>query len=675
MRRAIAFMIIAIHSLTCNVTAQTTIQVAFPNLTFNQPVDIQHAGDNSDRLFVVSQSGTISVFQNDPNVTSAKVFLNITDIVVSGGERGLLGLAFHPDYENNGYFYINYTGGSPLKTFVSRFQVSTNPDSAIKSSELVLISFTQPYTNHNGGQVSFGPDGYLYIATGDGGSGGDPQSNGQNKSVLLGKILRIDVNGTSGSNNYSIPADNPFANNLSGWREEIFAYGLRNPWRFSFDPVTNWNWCADVGQNVWEEINIIQNGKNYGWKIMEGAHCYSPSTGCDTSGLTFPIFEYAHNSAGGYSVTGGFVYRGPNVPQLYGKYIYADYVSQKIWGLTYDGVNQAVNELLINSAGIGISSFGVDQYNELFICALSNGKIYKFTPTAQIISPTALRIVSNLASSVTLQWIDNSNNESGFVIERKIVGQNEYTSIDSTLANINEYEDTSVSPETNYIYRIRAYNSTSFSGYSNEVTVFTLVPVEMGSLNLKQNENKVFLNWTTFSETNNKGFEVFRMIQNDETHNKFGIFSLIGFVQGKGTTTSKNDYKFIDNLDQQFLSGKVFYKLKQIDYNGNYVFTDAAVLDFMSSPQSFELFQNFPNPFNPVTKIKFAVPSDLEKGSVISLKVYDVLGNEVAALVNEIKPTGIHTIEFDGSKLTSGIYFYKLQSGDFKISKKLLLLK
>jgi glucose/arabinose dehydrogenase len=668
-------MIIAIHSLTCNVTAQTTIQVAFPNLTFNQPVDIQHAGDNSDRLFVVSQSGTISVFQNDPNVTSAKVFLNITDIVVSGGERGLLGLAFHPDYENNGYFYVNYTGGSPLKTFVSRFQVSTNPDSAIKSSELVLISFTQPYTNHNGGQVSFGPDGYLYIATGDGGSGGDPQSNGQNKSVLLGKILRIDVNGTSGSNNYSIPADNPFANNLSGWREEIFAYGLRNPWRFSFDPVTNWNWCADVGQNVWEEINIIQNGKNYGWKIMEGAHCYSPSTGCDTSGLTFPIFEYAHNSAGGYSVTGGFVYRGPNVPQLYGKYIYADYVSQKIWGLTYDGVNQAVNELLINSAGIGISSFGVDQYNELYICALSNGKIYKFTPTAQIISPTALRIVSNLASSVTLQWIDNSNNESGFVIERKIVGQNEYTSIDSTLANINEYEDTSVSTETNYIYRIRAYNSTSFSGYSNEVTVFTLVPVEMGSLNLKQNENKVFLNWTTFSETNNKGFEVFRMIQNDETHNKFGIFSLIGFVQGKGTTTSKNDYKFIDNLDQQFLSGKVFYKLKQIDYNGNYVFTDAAVLDFMSSPQSFELFQNFPNPFNPVTKIKFAVPSDLEKGSVISLKVYDVLGNEVAALVNEIKPTGIHTVEFDGSKLTSGIYFYKLQSGDFKISKKLLLLK
>jgi glucose/arabinose dehydrogenase len=667
-------MIIAIHSLTCNVTAQTTIQVAFPNLTFNQPVDLQHAGDNSDRLFVVSQSGTISVFQNNSNVTNAKIFLDITDRVVSGGERGLLGLAFHPDYISNGYFYLNYTGGSPLKTFVSRFQVSTNPDSAIKSSEVILLSFTQPYTNHNGGQVSFGPDGYLYIATGDGGSGGDPQNNGQNKSVLLGKILRIDVNGTNGSNNYSIPPDNPFANNLSGWKEEIYAYGLRNPWRFSFDPETNWNWCADVGQNVWEEINIIQNGKNYGWKTMEGAHCYSPSSGCDTSGLILPIFEYAHNSTGGYSVTGGFVYRGPNVPQLYGKYIYADYVSQKIWALTYNGLNPAVNEVLINSAGIGISSFGVDQYNELYICALSNGKIYKFTPTAQITAPTALQIVSNFASSVTLQWVDNSNNESGFLIERKIVGQNEFTVIDSTLANSNVYEDTTVSPETNYIYRIRAFNSSSLSGYSNQITVFTLVPVEMGSLNIHQNENKIFLAWTTFSETNNKGFEVFRMIQNDETSHTDETYSLIGFVQGKGTTTVQNEYQFIDNLEQLF-SGKILYKLKQIDYNGKFVFTDAVTLDFDSTPHSFKLFQNYPNPFNPITKIKFSIP-DNGSGLVQSrLRVYDIIGNEVTTLINEPTPTGTYSVEFDASTLTSGIYFYELQSGDFRATKKLVLLK
>lgn len=675
MRRLVIFMIIGIHSLTCNVTAQTTIQVAFPNLTFNQPVDIQHAGDNSDRLFVVSQSGTISVFQNNSNVTSVKTFLNITDRVVSGGERGLLGLAFHPDYINNGYFYVNYTGGSPLQTFVSRFQVSTNPDSAVKSSELVLLSFTQPYTNHNGGQISFGPDGYLYIATGDGGSGGDPQNNGQNKSSFLGKILRIDVNSTNGSLNYSIPSDNPFINNLSGWKEEIFAYGLRNPWRFSFDPVTNRNWCADVGQNVWEEINIIEKGKNYGWKIMEGAHCYSPSTGCDTTGLTFPIFEYAHNSSGGYSVTGGFVYRGPNVPNLYGKYIYADYVSQKIWGLTYDGINQPMNELLINSAGIGISSFGVDQYNELYMCALSNGKIYKFTPTAQIIAPTALKIVSNVASSVTLEWTDNSNNEIGFIVERKIFGHSQFIAIDSVFANVVQYQDTAVNPENNYIYRIRAYNSTALSGYSNEVSVYTVVPVEMGSLNLQQNGDGVYLYWSTFSETNNKGFEVFRMIKNTEVNTDYEPYSFIGFVSGNGTASSKNDYKFIDKLDEQFSGSKVFYKLKQIDYNGNFVFSDAVELDFVSSPKQFELFQNYPNPFNPLTKIKYTVPMNFENGSKIALNVYDVLGNKVATLVNGVKPSGVHQVEFDGTKLTSGIYFYELESDDIRILKKLILLK
>jgi glucose/arabinose dehydrogenase len=668
-------MVIAIHSLTCNVTAQTTIQVAFPNLTFTQPVDIQHAGDNSDRLFVVSQTGTISVFPNNQNVTSSKIFLNITDRVVAGGERGLLGLAFHPNYEVNGYFYVNYNGGSPLKTFISRFQVSTNPDSAIKDSEVILLTFSQPYTNHNGGQISFGPDGYLYIATGDGGSGGDPQNNGQNKSSFLGKILRIDVNGTSGSNGYSIPVDNPFSNNLSGWKEEIFAYGLRNPWRFSFDPVTGWNWCADVGQNIWEEINIIKNGKNYGWKIMEGAHCYSPSTGCDTTGLTFPIYEYAHNSSGGYSVTGGFVYRGPNVPQLIGKYIYADYVSQKVWGLTYDGVNPAVNEVLINSAGIGISSFGIDQYNELYICALSNGKIYKFTPTAQIIAPTALKIVSNQVLSVTLQWTDNSNNESGFIIERKIIGQNEFTPIDSTFANINEYHDSTINSETNYVYRVRAYNSSSQSGYSNEVTVYTLVPVEMGVLNVRQNGDKVYLNWSTFSETNNKGFEVYRKIHTQDKREVNDPFVLIGFIEGKGTTIGQNEYLYIDNFSEQTITGNISYRLKQIDFTGKYLFTDIVMLEINIEPNDFTLFQNYPNPFNPITKIKFSIP---DKGNELvqsSLRVYDIIGNEVTTLINEPKPTGTYSVEFDASALTSGIYFYEFQSGDFRATKKLVLLK
>src|SRR5688500_4608219 len=211
--------------------------VAFPNLSFTRPVDLQHAGDNSNRIFVVEQAGIISVFPNDPEVSEKKDFLDIREKVDDqGNEEGLLGLAFHPDYETNGYFYVNYTAANPNRTVISRFKVSAaNTSEADAASETILLTFEQPYSNHNGGQVSFGPDGYLYIAVGDGGSGGDPHDNGQNRSTLLGSILRIDVNKAENGRAYGIPADNPFSKNNNGYREEIYAYGLRNPWRFSFD--------------------------------------------------------------------------------------------------------------------------------------------------------------------------------------------------------------------------------------------------------------------------------------------------------------------------------------------------------------------------------------------------------------------------------------------------------
>jgi hypothetical protein len=366
------FLIMVPHS-----EAQVLLQPAFPNLSFNNPLDLQHPEDGTDRIFVVTQSGVIYVFNNSPSVTSAKVFLDISDRVISGGELGLLGLAFHPNYKNNGYFYVNYTAPNPLRSIIARYTVSsTDPNSADKNSEVVLLEVLQPYPNHNGGQLAFGPDGYLYIGLGDGGSAGDPQNNAQNRSVLLGKLLRIDVNKTSGGNNYAIPPDNPFVGNTSGYKEEIYAYGLRNPWRFSFDPVTKWLWAGDVGQNLWEEIDLIEKGKNYGWRIMEGNHCYDPPSGCDTSGLTLPIWEYGHDSSGGDSVTGGYVYRGTGVSELYGKYVYGDYISGRIWTLSYDGVNPPVNTLLLNS-GLNIASFGVDKWNELYVCAF-DGKIYKF---------------------------------------------------------------------------------------------------------------------------------------------------------------------------------------------------------------------------------------------------------------------------------------------------------
>lgn len=355
--------------------APYSVKVVFPKLEFTRPVDLQHSNDNTNRLFVVEQEGLISVFKNESAVANKKIFLDIRSKVDdNGNEEGLLGLAFHPQYKTNGYLYVNYTANNPDRTVIARYKVSaTNPDVADLASEEVLLTFRQPYSNHNGGQVSFGPDGFLYIAVGDGGSGGDPQGNGQNKSTLLGKILRIDVDKQSNGKKYAIPSDNPFAGNQSGYKEEIYAFGLRNPWRLSFDPVTKKLWTGDVGQNAYEEIDIIEKGGNYGWNIMEGNHCYDPKKNCNQQGLKLPIWEYPRKD--GISITGGFVYRGSILPELKGRYIYADYGSGNIWALDASNISSPSNILLCES-DLNIASFGVDAKNELYICAF-DGKIYR----------------------------------------------------------------------------------------------------------------------------------------------------------------------------------------------------------------------------------------------------------------------------------------------------------
>ena len=366
-------------------SAQFELEVAFPNLNFTRPVDLQNAGDQSDRIFVVEQRGLIHVFPNDSSVLETEIFIDLQDSLNdTGSEEGLLGLAFHPNYKENGYFYVNYTDLSPRRSVIARYQVSENdPDKADPNSEFILLEFNQPQSNHNGGQLAFGLDGYLYIATGDGGGGGDNHGeigNGQDRTNLLGKILRIDVDNMDDELNYAIPEDNPFVGNQEDYREEIFAYGLRNPWRMSFDPITGWLWAGDVGQGDYEEIDIIENGKNYGWRIMEGLHCYNPSSGCDQTGFELPIWEYDHDI--GYSITGGYVYRGSAVPGLTGKYIYGDYVTRWLWALSYDGVNPAENDTVTQSPS-DISSFGIDESKELFICTFngSSSKIFRFKPT------------------------------------------------------------------------------------------------------------------------------------------------------------------------------------------------------------------------------------------------------------------------------------------------------
>ncbi|MFX1498961.1 MAG: PQQ-dependent sugar dehydrogenase [Promethearchaeota archaeon] len=342
------------------------IRTAFPELSFSFPVGIYDTNDDSNRLFVLELGGKIYTFNNNYYDTQKNLFLDISDHVSSGGERGLLGLAFHPNFSENGFFFLDYTNLAG-NTIISRFKVN-NSDNTIanKSSEKILLEVNQPYSNHNGGQIVFGPDGYLYIALGDGGSAGDPLGNGQNRETLLGSILRIDIDN---GDPYTIPTDNPFYNNSDGYKEEIFAFGLRNPWRFSFD--LGILWAADVGQDAWEEIDIIESGKNYGWNAFEGNHVYN--FGTNVTKVDFPIFEYNHGV--GHSITGGFVYRGSQFPNLIGKYIYADFEFGQIWALEYDGIHHTNNTILVDT-NLGITSFGIDDNNELYFCA-SDGQIYE----------------------------------------------------------------------------------------------------------------------------------------------------------------------------------------------------------------------------------------------------------------------------------------------------------
>lgn len=372
-------VMISVFLISCSTEQNNNSSVivdAFPNLNFEQPVDIQSPKDGTNRLFVLSQPGIVFVFDNDPKSKTKKVFLDISKKILYGGEQGLLGLAFHPDFKSNGFFFLDYTIDNPRRTVVSRFKVSAkDPDKADPQSEVILLEIEQPYSNHNGGQISFGPDGYLYFSMGDGGSGGDPKNNGQNLKSLLGKILRIDVDNKSNGKHYSIPNDNPFQENKNGYKQEIFAFGLRNVWRFSFDKEGNL-WAADVGQNKWEEINLIDKGMNYGWRLMKGNHCFNPEDDCYNTSLALPIWEYGHNDMGGYSITGGFVYNGKSAPGLSNKYVYADYVNGKIW--TLELVNGKVNNRLLVDTEYLISTFGTDENDELYFADHNKGKLYKF---------------------------------------------------------------------------------------------------------------------------------------------------------------------------------------------------------------------------------------------------------------------------------------------------------
>jgi glucose/arabinose dehydrogenase len=382
---------------------------------FSSPVTIAHAGDS--RLFVVNQPGSIFIVDSAGDV-NPEPFLDISGKVVFGGEQGLLGLAFHPNYKKNGYSYVNYIGAGD-STHISRFtMMAGNPDKADPQSEKNILTIPQPYKNHNGGDVVFGPDGYLYIGMGDGGNGFDPQKRAQNPTVLLGKILRLDVDH---GDPYSIPESNPF-HGSDQVKQEIWALGLRNPWRLSFDRKTGDLWIADVGQNLFEEIDMqpagSPGGENYGWRCYEGNQAINAEECANVDSLIFPVYTYPHGEE--CSVTGGFVYRGDSLSPYYGKYFFADYCSDRIWTLHKD-TKGWVKEDFGRFAGSGFSTFGEDSKGELYVASHLLGIVYRISSPATGITPgtevSGIRFFNDpLSRKIHLEITSSTSPEAIFVI-------------------------------------------------------------------------------------------------------------------------------------------------------------------------------------------------------------------------------------------------------------------
>ncbi len=393
--------------------AQPAINLTRVAAGLDRPTDVQHAGDISGRLFIVEQSGVIRIVKD--GALSPEVFLDIRRRTVAGGERGLLGLAFPPGFAAKQYFYVNYTD-SAGDTVIARYRVTANPDVADPASETVVLRIDQPFSNHNGGQLRFGPDGCLYIGAGDGGGARDPFNNGQSPGTLLGKLLRIDTESDLGR--YRVPPDNPFVANPA-FRPEIWALGLRNPWRYSFDRATGDLWIADVGQSRAEEIDFqsafSRGGENYGWRLMEGFQCLE--TGCNTAGLTLPVHEYGRGD--GCSVTGGHVYRGRRSPGLRGTYIYGDFCSGNIWGITREA-DRWVNRLLLAS-GRTISTFGEDEAGEIYLADHSTGEIFRIDGnpapsfTSRAVVNAASFVHGLVAGSAATVFVAGAHDDEGIV--------------------------------------------------------------------------------------------------------------------------------------------------------------------------------------------------------------------------------------------------------------------
>ena len=729
---------------------------AFPNLQFDQPVDLQSPNDNSNRIFVLEQEGEILVFENLNSVSDASQFLDIRDKVEFQGEMGLLGLAFHPDYENNGYFFINYIAPNPRRTVIARYEVSvTDSNIANNESEVIILEIEQPYNNHNGGQIAFGPDEFLYIGMGDGGSGGDPLSHGQNLSTLLGAMLRIDINNFIDDHNYIIPFSNPYINSDEGYRQEIYAHGLRNPWRFSFDESTGNCWIADVGQDEYEEINILESGGNYGWSIMEGLHCFNPPTNCDTSGLILPIYEYDHSV--GESITGGYVYRGTMVPSLIGKYIFADFEYGDIYALEHNDSNNIEVSNIGDLGPYSVTSFGIDDNNEIYICKL-NGEIYKFSEnssqnctaddgtdgidlwgdcysidntsgislTGSEFQDTIPPQIGNLINltSLEINWTEIHGNippEIGNLINLTtltLTGNFLSGHIPPELGNLTNLTTLSLSDnglsgsipsELGNLVNLTDLNffDTELSGEipSEFCNLVNLTSLELHNCNLEgpiPNEIGNLINLTNLHLWNNylEGdvplgiWDLNNLVELDLSINQLtGMISpnigsmtnlellglgenqMNGFIPESICELELNEFESIGLEYNQFCPP---YPSCIEDYLGEQDTSNCenvSVSDDLN-PNTYKLYSAYPNPFNPFTTLRYDLPED----EFVRITIYDMLGNFVSNLVHGYETYGFKTVKWNatnnqGEPVSAGVYFYCIEAGEFRQTKKMILLK
>ena len=611
------------------------------------PIDLKNCGD--ERLFVVSREGRIYVVNSDATVRSTP-FLDIrSKISGTGGEEGLLSMTFSPDYATSGKFYVDYTSnaGGQLHSVVEQYKVSSDLNVADASSALRILTQDQPFNNHNGGNLMFSPDGYLFINFGDGGSGGDPQGNGQNKTTFLAKILRIDVSNVTAQNPYAIPASNPFYNSPDGTiKKEIWAYGVRNPWKSSFDRLTGDLWIADVGQSAVEEIDFAPagdaGGQNYGWNIMEGNQCYNPTTGCNTAGITLPIYTYTH--AVGNSITGGYVYRSAQSKSLFGTYIFSDYVKKWIDGIRQENGTLSGNvQHLVLAADVPGNpvSFGEDKYGELYVLLNGNSTIYKVEDTSYLRQPKAYFSAKDLMSGshlleglagrgLSYQWLLNGNPIDG-ATEPDYTATNEGT------------------------YTLRVTNSIGNSDISDPFILGPL-PVQFGSLKATVTNNDVLLQWNTLSETNVKGFEVERKFNEETTFSKIGSIPSDAL---NGNSQIEQRYSFSDDISAT--QSIAFYRIKMIDLDGKASFSNIVSV---SLPES-KIVRVYPNPTEGIIFIEL-------QNSILParLHIYDLQGRTIRnekllQTKNKMELNGVH-----------GVFYISISDKNGKqISKEAILVK